>query len=71
MNQARIWLVVKPSVGLPLLLGVVLLIALLVHGAILTNTDWYPSYFQGNAAAEIPASEIAESDALATRESMV
>nr|P80107.1 RecName: Full=Light-harvesting protein B800/850/890 alpha-3 chain; AltName: Full=Antenna pigment protein alpha-3 chain; AltName: Full=EHA-alpha-3 [Halorhodospira halophila SL1] len=48
MNQARIWLVVKPSVGLPLLLGVVLLIALLVHGAILTNTSWYPTYFEGN-----------------------
>ncbi len=50
MNNARIWLVVKPSVGLPLLLGAVLLIALLVHGAVMLNSSWYPAYFEGSAA---------------------
>ena len=30
MNQSRIWLVVKPTVGLPLFLGTVLVISLVV-----------------------------------------
>ncbi len=51
MNQARIWLVVKPTVGLPLLLGTVLLIALLVHFAVLSHTTWFGSYWEGGAKA--------------------
>jgi light-harvesting protein B-800-850 alpha chain len=47
MNQARIWLVVKPTVGLPLFLGTVLFIALAVHYAVLSHTTWYPAYWQG------------------------
>ena len=55
MNQGRIWTVVSPTVGLPLLLGTVTGIALLVHAAIITNTTWYPNYWQGSAkkAAEL------------------
>jgi len=49
MNQAGIWLVVKPSVGLPLFLGAVATIALLVHAAILTHTTWFGGYWQGKA----------------------
>jgi light-harvesting protein B-800-850 alpha chain len=49
MNQARIWLVVKPTVGLPLFLGTVLVIALLVHFSILTHTTWFPAYWNGAA----------------------
>ena len=44
MNQAKIWLVVNPSVGLPLLLGSVTAIALLVHVAILSHTTWFGAY---------------------------
>ena len=60
MNQARIWLVGKPTVGLPLFLGTVLIIALLVHWSILTHTTWYPAYWNGgakthHAAPEAPA----------------
>jgi light-harvesting protein B-800-850 alpha chain len=51
MNQARIWLVVKPTVGLPLFLGTVLVIALLVHFSILTHTTWFPAYWNGSAKA--------------------
>jgi light-harvesting protein B-800-850 alpha chain len=51
MNQARIWLVVKPTVGLPLFLGTVLVIALLVHFAILSHTTWFGAYWQGGAKA--------------------
>ena len=49
MNQARIWLVVKPTVGLPLFLGTVLVIALLVHYSILSHTTWFPAYWNGGA----------------------
>jgi light-harvesting protein B-800-850 alpha chain len=53
MNQARIWLVVKPTVGLPLFLGSVALIALLVHMSILNHTTWFSSYWQGGAKAVV------------------
>jgi light-harvesting protein B-800-850 alpha chain len=53
MNQARIWLVVKPTVGLPLFLGTVLVIALLVHFAVLTHTTWFSAYWQGGAKAHV------------------
>ena len=49
-GQAKIWLVVKPEVGLMWLLGSVALIAVLVHGALLVNTKWYPSYIEGAKA---------------------
>jgi light-harvesting protein B-800-850 alpha chain len=52
MNQGKIWLVVKPTVGLPLFLGGVAVIALSVHAAILTHTDWYPAYYNGNQKAK-------------------
>jgi light-harvesting protein B-800-850 alpha chain len=44
---------VKPTVGLPLFLGGVTVIALAVHAAILTHTDWYPSYYSGKAKESI------------------
>ena len=50
MNQGKIWLVVKPTVGLPLFLGGVTVIALAVHAAVLTNTKWYPAYYSGKTA---------------------
>lgn len=47
MNQSKMWLVVKPSVGLPLLLGSVCVISFVVHYAILSNTTWFPAFFGG------------------------
>lgn len=47
MNQGRIWTVVKPTVGLPLLLGGVTTIALLVHYSVLSHTTWFSDYWQG------------------------
>lgn len=58
MNQGKIWLVVKPTVGLPLFLGSVALIALLVHFAVLSNTTWFSAYWNGaagKAAVTAPA----------------
>ena len=48
-TQAKIWTVVPPSVGLPLFLGSVTVIAILVHLAILTHTTWFPAYWQGGS----------------------
>ena len=48
MNNGRIWCVVSPSVGLPLLLGSVTTIAILVHAAVLSNTTWIKDYWQGH-----------------------
>ena len=51
MNQAKIWLVVNPNHGLPLLLGSVAFIALLVHYSVLSHTTWFGGYWQGKARA--------------------
>ena len=50
MNQGRIWTVVKPTVGLPLLLGSVTGISLAVHYSVLTHTTWVGDFWQGKSA---------------------
>jgi light-harvesting protein B-800-850 alpha chain len=55
MNQGKIWLVVKPTVGLPAFLGGVAIISLAVHAAVLTNSDWYPAFYNGNLKAKAAA----------------
>lgn len=50
MIYGKIWCVVKPSVGVPLFLGSVAVIALLVHASILTNTTWMKAYWEGKSA---------------------
>ena len=56
-GEHGIWLVVPPSVGLPLLLGTVALIAILVHAALIGHTKWYPKYWEGSnkVASSVPA----------------
>lgn len=49
MNNGRLWTVVHPTVGLPLLLGGVITVSLIVHAAILTNVDWFSLYWAGAA----------------------
>jgi light-harvesting protein B-800-850 alpha chain len=55
MNQARIWLVVNPTVGLPLFLGSVAGIALLVHYSVLSHTTWFSGYWQGGKTVKAAA----------------
>jgi light-harvesting protein B-800-850 alpha chain len=50
MNQGRIWCVVHPTVGLPLLLGSVAITALIVHFSVLSHVTWFGNYWQGKAA---------------------
>ena len=47
MNQGRIWTVVQPTVGLPLLIGSVAVTSLIVHYAVLSHTTWMSSFFEG------------------------
>lgn len=57
MNNGRIWLVVKPTVGLPAFLGGVAIISLTVHSAVLSHSDWFSAFIKGNkkAVAAAPA----------------
>ena len=50
MNQGRLWTVVSPSVGLPLLIGGVAVTSLLIHFAVLSHTTWMPAFFNGKTA---------------------
>ncbi|MFM7345654.1 MAG: light-harvesting protein [Tagaea sp.] len=49
MFYGKMWLVVKPTVGVPLLLGAVAVTSMIVHWAILTHTTWFPAFLQGKA----------------------
>jgi light-harvesting protein B-800-850 alpha chain len=47
MNNAKMWLVVKPTVGIPLFLSAVAIGSFAVHVAVLTNTSWVGDFLQG------------------------
>lgn len=61
MNNAKMWLVVSPNVGVPLFLGAVAVGSFAVHVAVLSNTTWVADYLSGKplgagaAMASIPA----------------
>ncbi len=48
MNNAKMWLVVKPTVGIPLFLSAVAIGSFAVHVAVLSKTNWYEDYLLGN-----------------------
>ncbi len=47
MNNAKIWLVVNPTVGIPLFLGAVAVSSFAVHVGIVANTSWIADYHAG------------------------
>jgi light-harvesting protein B-800-850 alpha chain len=47
MNNAKMWLVVKPTVGVPLFLSAVAIGSFAVHVAVLTNTGWVGDFLTG------------------------
>lgn len=55
MNEGRIWLYVRPTVGIPLFFIAFVLAALAVHASILNNTTWFADYWQGAASAPATA----------------
>jgi light-harvesting protein B-800-850 alpha chain len=50
MIYGKLWLVVKPTVGIPLFLGAVAVSSSLVHYMLLTHTTWLKKYYEGKAA---------------------
>jgi len=47
MNNAKMWLVVNPSVGVPLFLTAVAVGSFAVHVAVLSNTTWVSDFLSG------------------------
>ncbi len=47
MNNAKMWLVVKPTVGVPLFLTAVAVGSFAVHVAVLSNTTWVADFLSG------------------------
>ncbi len=58
MIYGKLWLVVKPTVGIPLFLGAVAVSSFAVHYMLLTHTTWLKQYYNGNAKA--PATAMVE-----------
>jgi light-harvesting protein B-800-850 alpha chain len=51
MNNAKMWLVVSPTVGVPLFLGAVAVGSFAVHLQVVKNTSWVSDFLQGSASA--------------------
>ena len=47
MNNSKMWLVVSPSVGVPIFLGAVAVGSFAVHVAVVSNTSWVSDFLQG------------------------
>jgi light-harvesting protein B-800-850 alpha chain len=57
MIYGKLWLVVKPTVGIPLFLGAVAVSSFAVHYMVLSNTTWVPKFLNGSGAAKAAAVE--------------
>jgi len=51
MIYGKLWLVVRPTVGIPLFLSAVAVSSFAVHYMLLTHTTWLKKYFNGNTPA--------------------
>jgi light-harvesting protein B-800-850 alpha chain len=58
MIYGKMWLHVKPAVGIPLFLGAVAVSSFAVHYAILTHTTWLPKYLEGGTVKVQKAAEV-------------
>lgn len=63
MNNAKMWLVVKPTVGIPLFLTGVAVGSFAVHVAVLTNTGWVSDFLQGKElGTNMAAAKVLDAD---------
>jgi len=64
MNNAKLWLVVKPTTGIPLFLSAVAIGSFAVHVAVLTNTSWVSDYLSGKplGAGDAAAAMVIDGD---------
>jgi len=63
MNNAKMWLVVSPSVGVPIFLGAVAVGSFAVHVAVLSNTSWVSDFLSG---VELGSGDTASASLLTT-----
>ena len=47
MNNSKIWLVVNPTVGIPIFLGAVAVGSFATHVAVVSNSDWVGEFISG------------------------
>lgn len=50
MIYGKLWLVVKPTVGIPLFLGAVAIGSFSVHYMLVSNTTWVKKFLEGKGA---------------------
>lgn len=62
MNNAKMWLVVKPTVGIPLFLTGVAVGSFAVHVAVLSNTTWVADFLAGRDLGSAPAATAMNED---------
>ncbi len=72
MNNAKLWLVVKPTVGVPLFLSAVAVGSFAVHVAVLSNTTWVADFLSGKplgagatASLVVPQADVAKASFVA------
>jgi light-harvesting protein B-800-850 alpha chain len=65
MNNAKMWLVVKPTVGVPLFLTAVAVGSFAVHVAVLSNTSWVADFLSGKplGSGAVASAALPETDA--------
>ncbi|MEL7116163.1 MAG: light-harvesting protein [Pseudomonadota bacterium] len=67
MNNSKIWLVVNPTVGVPLFLGAVAVGSFAVHVAVMQNTTWIDDFLSGKElGAGMAAVEVEETTSTAS-----
>lgn len=59
MNNAKMWLVVSPAVGVPVFLGAVAVGSFAVHVAVVSNTSWVSDFLSGQELGTGDAEEAA------------
>ncbi len=55
MIYGKLWCVVKPSVGIPIIIGAVAVASFSVHLAIVSNTTWVKAFLNGGNKAVVAA----------------
>jgi len=68
MIYGKMWLVVRPTVGVPIFLGAVAVGSFCVHLAIVTNTTWVKKFLNGDPPAATASVEAPAKVALAPPE---
>jgi len=62
MNNSKIWLVVNPTIGVPLFLGAVAVGSFATHVAVVNNSSWVGDFLQGEEMGEGSAALKIEGD---------